>query len=45
MHDIFYIGIPSEFWCDEDGIWDCPDGSDEQNCTFAKRIAKKVKQK
>ncbi len=25
--------MPSEFWCDEDGIWDCPDGSDEMHCS------------
>lgn len=24
--------IPSEWICDEEGIWDCPDGMDEANC-------------
>ncbi|CAL8088765.1 unnamed protein product [Orchesella dallaii] len=25
--------IPPEYICDADGIWDCPDGFDESNCT------------
>lgn len=29
--------MPSEFWCDEEGIRDCPDGSDESNCTMVNR--------
>ncbi len=24
--------MPTQFWCDRDGIWDCPDGSDEAYC-------------
>lgn len=27
-----FLGFPSEYWCDEEGIWDCPDGLDELNC-------------
>ncbi|CAL8125791.1 unnamed protein product [Orchesella dallaii] len=27
--------IPPEYICDADGIWDCPDGFDEANCTKA----------
>lgn len=28
------LGIPGEFWCDPEGIWDCPDGGDEANCNI-----------
>ncbi len=30
----FVLGLPKEMWCDSEGIWDCPDGSDEANCTL-----------
>lgn len=31
---IWILGLSKEFWCDSEGIWDCPDGSDEANCTM-----------
>ncbi len=29
---VIFTGFPSEYWCDDEGIWDCPDGLDESSC-------------
>lgn len=32
---ILVPGILNKYWCD--GVWDCPDGSDETECTLNKK--------
>ncbi|OXA37042.1 sortilin-related receptor [Folsomia candida] len=33
--------IPIWQWCDADGIWDCPEGTDQANCTMPSHSMKK----
>ncbi len=32
--------MPTQYWCDDDGIWNCPEGSDEANCGKVRKTMK-----